>query len=83
MRVVLIPMVLLLLAWLTAPTAAAPQRAEAPPLAVVAASVRIQPMSQEVEALGTLQANESVAITSRVTETISALHYDDSQRESA
>ena len=77
MPVALIPILPLLLAGLTTTAAAAP------PLAVVAASVRIQPMSQEVEALGTLQANESVAITSRVTETISALHFDDGQRVSA
>lgn len=47
---------------------------------VVVAESRIQPLSERVEALGTLQANESVAITSQVTETISAVHFDDGQR---
>jgi len=38
------------------------------------------PVAERVEALGTLRANESVSITSNVTETISAVHFDDGQR---
>ncbi|MFD2111239.1 efflux RND transporter periplasmic adaptor subunit [Thiorhodococcus fuscus] len=47
---------------------------------VMVAEVQRQTLAEPVEALGTLQANESVAITSNVTETISALHFDDGQR---
>lgn len=38
------------------------------------------PLTERVEALGTLKANESVNITANVTETISAIHFDDGQR---
>jgi membrane fusion protein, multidrug efflux system len=40
------------------------------------------PWAERVEALGTLKANESVNITANVTETISAIHFDDGQRVS-
>ncbi|CRI67969.1 Efflux transporter, RND family, MFP subunit [Thiocapsa sp. KS1] len=49
-------------------------------VAVLAAEVRSMPLAERVEALGTLKANESVNITSNVTETISAIHFDDGQR---
>jgi membrane fusion protein (multidrug efflux system) len=57
----------------------------APPTApaavpVIVAEARTKEISERVEALGTLKANESVAITSNVTETISAVHFDDGQR---
>lgn len=38
------------------------------------------PLAERVEALGTLKANESVTISSNVTETISAIHFEDGQR---
>ena len=38
------------------------------------------PWADHTEALGTLRANESVVITANVTETISAIHFDDGQR---
>lgn len=47
---------------------------------VMVDEVQRQTLAERVEALGTLQANESVAITSNVTETISAVHFDDGQR---
>jgi membrane fusion protein (multidrug efflux system) len=37
-------------------------------------------LAERIEALGTLRANESVSITSNVTETISVVHFDDGQR---
>ncbi|WP_373506544.1 efflux RND transporter periplasmic adaptor subunit [Thiocapsa sp.] len=49
-------------------------------VAVLAAEVRSIPLAERVEALGTLKANESVNITANVTETISAIHFDDGQR---
>ena len=53
-----------------------------PAVAVIVDEVRSMPLAERVEALGTLQANESVNITSNVTETISAIHFDDGQRVS-
>lgn len=49
---------------------------------VIVAEARLAPLTERIEALGTLRANESVAITSNVTETISAVHFDDGQRVS-
>lgn len=49
-------------------------------VAVLVAEVQSMPWAERVEALGTLKANESVNITSNVTETISAIHFDDGQR---
>ena len=60
---------------------AAPPKAPAPkPTPVIVAEARIAPVAERIEALGTLRANESVAITSNVTETISVVHFDDGQR---
>jgi membrane fusion protein (multidrug efflux system) len=56
----------------------APDEALATP--VIVAEARVMPVAERVEALGTLRANESVSITSNVTETISAVHFDDGQR---
>lgn len=67
-----------LIALLPALAAAAPPAATA--TAVLVAEARTEPLAERVEALGTLKANESVAITSNVTETISAIHFDDGQR---
>jgi membrane fusion protein (multidrug efflux system) len=50
---------------------------------VVVATARSMPLAQRVEALGTLKANESLAITANVTETISDIHFEDGQRVSA
>jgi membrane fusion protein (multidrug efflux system) len=47
---------------------------------VIVAEARLEPVAERIEALGTLRANESVGITSNVTETISVVHFDDGQR---
>ena len=72
----------ILLVLLIAPPSAWAAKPGAAPAAtpVVVAETRFQTLSERVEALGTLQANESVAITSKVTETISVMHFDDGQR---
>ncbi len=57
---------------LGAPTSAPPQ--------VIVAEVKQQALSDRVEALGTLKANESVAITANVSDIITAIHFDDGQR---
>ena len=59
-------------------TLTAPSSASA--VAVLVAEVQSMPWAERVEALGTLKANESVNITANVTETISAIHFDDGQR---
>lgn len=47
---------------------------------VIVAAARLAPLEDRTEALGTLRANESVVITAKVTESISALHFDDGQQ---
>jgi len=50
---------------------------------VIIAPVKLQQISDRVEALGTAQALESVNITSNVTEKITEIHFDDGQQVSA
>lgn len=81
MRVFSISVLMPILVWLSVPNTWAAKPGGTPSATpVVVAETRIQPLSERVEALGTLQANESVAITSQVTETISVVHFDDGQR---
>lgn len=47
---------------------------------VIVAEARIDRFDDRVEALGTLRANESIIITTTITETISAIHFDDGDR---
>jgi len=53
--------------------------ADPAPGVIVAAARRVE-FADRVEALGTLTANESVALTATVTETVSAIHFDDGDR---
>lgn len=55
----------------------------APPTVVIAAPVMRQAFDDRIEALGTVRANESVALTASVTETVSALYFDDGDRVEA
>lgn len=57
------------------------QGGEAP--AVVVAPVRVEQVVDRVEALGTARANESVQITTSVTEKIAEIHFEDGQRVAA
>ncbi|MEM1370788.1 MAG: efflux RND transporter periplasmic adaptor subunit [Pseudomonadota bacterium] len=50
------------------------------PIQVFAAVAQQSELVDRIEALGTLRANESVAITAQVTETITKLHFEDGQR---
>lgn len=50
------------------------------PVPVIAAQVQTERLADRVEALGTLKANESVTLTANVTETVSAIRFDDGQR---
>jgi membrane fusion protein, multidrug efflux system len=50
---------------------------------VIVAEARIERFEDRVEALGTLRANESIIISSTITETVSAIHFDDGDRVKA
>lgn len=51
-----------------------------PPAPVIAVEIGEVPFADPVEALGTLKARESVALTAKVTETVSAIHFEDGQQ---
>jgi membrane fusion protein (multidrug efflux system) len=53
---------------------------EKPGPEVIVAEVKPKAFIDRIEALGTLKANESVALTVNVTETVTAIHFDDGQR---
>lgn len=50
-----------------------------PPPAVIVETVAMHPVSDRLEALGTLVANESVQLTASVSDTISKIHFEDGQ----
>jgi membrane fusion protein (multidrug efflux system) len=54
--------------------------AGAPPIAVVAVPVRSEQISFEIEALGTTRANESVDITSKVVNQVTAVRFEEGQQ---
>ncbi len=54
-----------------------------PPTGVIVAEARLERFVDSVEALGTLRANESVALTVSVTETVTAIHFEDGDRVQA
>lgn len=54
-----------------------------PATEVIVARVVEKTLSDQVEALGTLRANETVDVTAKVTEQIATLHFDDGQRVDA
>lgn len=62
----------------TGPNAAA-RNAAAPPPRVVVAPVEVRDLVTSIEALGTSQANESVTITAKLTDTISQVRFEDGQ----
>lgn len=53
--------------------------AERPAVGVIATSVLSQPFHDEIEALGTVSANEAVDVTSKVSATIVSLYFQDGQ----
>jgi membrane fusion protein (multidrug efflux system) len=70
---------LLLLCSLVTPLQAADSDKQ-PATRVIVAPARLDQFTDRIEALGTLTANESVALTASVTETVSAIHFDDGDR---
>ncbi|MDX1698482.1 MAG: biotin/lipoyl-binding protein, partial [Thiohalobacterales bacterium] len=75
----LLPSILLCGATLLAGTL----QAAAPPPGVIVSEARLEDFADRLEALGTTLANESVRLTATVTETVSAVHFDDSDRVEA
>lgn len=67
---------------LLAPTVVLAQKdkKEKPPTRVFAHEVSMQSFSNTLQALGTLRANEATTISSSVTETVTAIHFNDGQR---
>jgi membrane fusion protein, multidrug efflux system len=55
----------------------APQQRGAAPAVVTTATVASVPWNDAIEALGTAQANESVTLTAKVTETVDRVNFDD------
>lgn len=69
----------ILLACLLPLTALADRPAQ-PAVSVIVAAAQPAGIADPIEALGTLAANESVSLTATVTETVSAIHFDDGDR---
>jgi membrane fusion protein (multidrug efflux system) len=65
------------------PIAQAASPPETKPATVIVSEIRVDRFVDRVEALGTLKANESVSVTANVTETVSAIYFDDGQRVEA
>lgn len=72
---------LALLAVLAGQAVVAQQVVAAPP--VIVANVERTHISNPIEALGTLSARESIALTARVTDAVRAIHFRDGQRVDA
>lgn len=51
-----------------------------PGIDVIVQAVEQRQLQTKIEALGTLRANESIHLTSRVSETVTAIHFEDGQR---
>jgi membrane fusion protein (multidrug efflux system) len=56
------------------------QAEAAKPVPVIVKKVETSDFTDQVEALGTLRANETVEITATVSDTITAIHFEDGQR---
>ncbi len=69
---------IVLTALLLLATAIRAQDASPPPVIVAVAETKL--VVDRVEALGTLRANESVTLTANVTESVTAIHFDDGER---
>src|SRR5690606_22085696 len=76
-------LVLILLATSPVQAQRGPGGGDAPPTQVFAAQVQQRTIADKVEALGTLRADETVTLTSNVTDTVTAIRFDDGQRVSA
>jgi len=57
--------------------------AAAPATSVIVAAARLERFEDHIEALGTLRASESVELSSSITETVSAVYFEDGDRVAA
>ena len=73
---------LLLMAWLPMIFATLPADAQEP-VPVVVKDAGLGRFVDRVEALGTLRANETLELTATVSETVTAIHFEDGQRVEA
>jgi len=62
------------------PGAPGPGGSGQPPVAVVAAPVRLERLSFEIEALGTAHANESIEVTAKVANQVTAVRFAEGQQ---
>jgi membrane fusion protein (multidrug efflux system) len=69
--------------WLIAAFSSAALAQSNAPVPVILERAQAETMVDRVEALGTLRANESVTVTSKVTEIVSQIHFTDGQRVKA
>lgn len=60
-----------------------PQKGEKPPQPVFIVQVKKDKFEDRVEALGTLRANETIVLTATVTESVTAVNFEDGQRVKA
>lgn len=51
-----------------------------PAVPVIYKTLQLEPFADGIEALGTLRANEAVVLSATVTDTVRAVHFEDSQR---
>ena len=72
------PILLPLLLFLVAPSVA--QKPPDRPAPVIVVPAEVKTMTDQIEALGTLPANESVDLTAKVTENVTSLNFTDGQR---
>lgn len=79
----LLPALLLLAGLAGCGDGSGPQQRGAPPATVTTATVATTPWTDAIEALGTAQANESVTLTAKVTETVDRVNFDDGDIASA
>lgn len=54
--------------------------ASRPAVPVIYKTLQLEPFADGIEALGTLRANEAVVLSATVTDTVRAVHFEDSQR---
>lgn len=75
-----LPVVFLLSTAASAAPVQAAEKKAGPATSVIVSPVRQDRFADRIEALGTLRANESVALTAAVTDTVSAIRFDDGDR---
>lgn len=60
-----------------------PAAAQSDPTPIFVQRIESRPLTEKLEALGTLRANEATVLSASVTETVTAIHFDDNQQVEA